>query len=431
MARTDRRRIMMVAGEASGDMHGAALARALRSQDPSVRLYGLGGSMMRREGVRLLFDPTRLGTVGWSESLRRYPVLQRLFLKVCGVLERTAPDCLVLIDYPGFNMRLAEVAHRLGILAVYYFSPTAWAYGRGRAERVARSVRKVCSVFPFEADVYREAGADVEYVGHPLLDLVAEGWRSPAELAAKRAELGLEERGAGEEPGYRGQEGSDNPVIALLPGSREQEVRALLPVMLEAARTFQAEVPGAVYLLPLASSLAGTEAGQFVEERVAAAGLPFRLLPGESLLALQLSDQAWIASGTATLEAALARVPHILLYRVSASTYWIGRMLVRIPYIGLPNIVAGRRIIPELLQGEATPARLAREALRLHREPELRAAQLQGFEEVQARLGEPGVLPRAARVVLQVADEARGRKRPEEARTDRARGRGARGVRRP
>lgn len=424
----------MVAGEASGDMHGAALARALRAQDPSVRLYGLGGTMMRRAGVRLLFDPTRLGTVGWSESLRRYPVLQRLFLKVCGVLERTAPDCLVLIDYPGFNMRLAEVAHGLGILAVYYFSPTAWAHGKGRAERVARSVRKVCSVFPFEADVYREAGADVEYVGHPLLDLVAEGWRSPAELAAKRAELGLADRDAGGEAGcgsgHRGDGAPDSPVIALLPGSREQEVRALLPVMLEAARSFRAEVPGAVYLLPLASSLIGTEAGQFVEGRVAAAGLPVHLLPGESLLALQLSDQAWIASGTATLEAALARVPHILLYRVSTSTYWIGRMLVRIPYIGLPNIVAGRQIVPELLQGEATPDRLVREALRLHREPELRAAQLQGFEEVRSRLGEPGALPRAARVVLQVADEARGRERSGEARAGRARGRGARGVRR-
>ncbi|WP_144440523.1 lipid-A-disaccharide synthase [Limnochorda pilosa] len=432
MSQAERRRVMVVAGEASGDLHGAALARALRAQDPSVRLYGLGGSAMRREGVRLLFDPTRLGTVGWSESLRQYPVLHRLFLRVCGVLERTSPDCLVLIDYPGFNLRLAEVAHRLGIPSVYYFSPTAWAYGKGRAERVARHVRKVCAVFPFEADVYREAGADVTYVGHPLLDLVAEGRRNPEELAEARAALGL---GVRPGPGTAGGAGPDGPVVALLPGSREQEVRALLPVMLEAARRFGEQAPGAAYLLPLAESLVGTQAGAFVEDRAATAQVPVRLLPGQSLLALQLSDQAWVASGTATLEAALLGVPQVLLYRVSTSTYWIARMLIRIPYIGLPNIVAQRRIVPELLQGEATPGRLVNEALRLHRDRAAREVQLQGYDEVRARLGEPGALARAAQVVLQVAgDEAQPGGVPaqaEGAEAPRAGGEDARGVVRP
>lgn len=413
---------MVVAGEASGDLHGAALARALKAAAPSVRLYGLGGPQMRRAGVRILFDPTRLGSIGWSESLRQYPVLKRLFVRVCRVLERTRPDCLVLIDYPAFNMRLAEVAHQLGIPAVYYFSPTAWAYGRGRAERVAQHVRKVCSVFPFEAQVYQEAGADVEYVGHPLVDLVAGGLRDGEELARQRACLGLPQRAAGEGDG--GQEAapaaSPGTAVALLPGSREQEIRALLPVMLAAAQAFHQAVPGSVFLLPLAENLAGSQVGQFVEERAAAAGVPLRLLVGESLLALQLSDQAWIASGTATLEAALVGVPQVLLYRVSTSTYWIGRMLIRIPYIGLPNIVAQRRIVPELIQGEATPKRLVAEAVRLYRQPEAREAQLEGYQTVRERLGEPGVVDRVARVVLQVAEESREGGRPQRPRRRRS-----------
>lgn len=425
---------MLVAGEASGDMHGAALARALKEASPSVRLYGLGGPHMRRAGVRILFDPTRLGSIGWSESLRQYPVLKRLFVRVCRVLERTTPDCLVLIDYPGFNMRLAEVAHQLGIPAVYYFSPTAWAYGRDRARRVARSVTKVCSVFPFEAEVYREAGADVEYVGHPLVDLVAAARRDPDELSRQRARLGLPPKAAREGDG--GQDAapsaSSSPVIAMLPGSREQEIRTLLPVMLAAAQAFLREVPGTVFLLPLAENLAGSPVGQLVEERVASSGLPVRLLVGESLLALQLSDQAWIASGTATLEAALVGVPQVLLYRVSTSTYWIGRMLIRIPYIGLPNIVAQRRIVPELLQGEATSQRLLAEALRLFRSPEAREAQRRGYEEVRERLGEPGVLARAARVVLQVAGGTKEGSQPRPGRDREASGRGpAQGGARP
>ena len=406
--RADRKRIMMVAGEASGDLHGAALARALHAAAP-VRLYGLGGPQMRRARVRILFDPTRLGSIGWSESLRRYPVFKRLFVRVCRILERTRPDCLVLIDSPAFNMRLAEVAHQLGIPAVYYFAPTAWAYGRSRAERVARSVRKVCSVFPFEAQVYREAGADVAYVGHPLVDVVARGLRDEAALAEARERLGLPQPVDRPDLGSREESASPaQPVVALLPGSREQEIRTLLPVMLEAAHRFRQEVPGARFLLPLAENLAGSPVGQWVEDRVAEAPAPVQLLVGESLLALQLSDQAWIASGTATLEAALVGVPQILLYRVSTSTYWIGRMLIRIPYIGLPNIVAGRKIIPELLQGEATPRRLVAEAVRLHREPAAREAQRQGYATVRERLGEPGVVDRVAQIVLQVAGEAEG-----------------------
>ena len=248
--RADRKRIMMVAGEASGDLHGAALARALHAAAP-VRLYGLGGPQMRRARVRILFDPTRLGSIGWSESLRRYPVFKRLFVRVCRILERTRPDCLVLIDSPAFNMRLAEVAHQLGIPAVYYFAPTAWAYGRSRAERVARSVRKSAPSSPLRP---RSTGRRA-----PMWPTWATLWWtwSPGACGMRRpsprpgSAWGCPNRWTARtwEAG-RSRPPRPSRWSPCSPGAGEQEIRTLLPVMLEAAHRFRQEVPGARFFFP-------------------------------------------------------------------------------------------------------------------------------------------------------------------------------------
>ena len=218
-------KVMLVAGEPSGDLHGSCLAEEILRQQPGARLFGMGGRLMKDAGVRLLFNPTSISSIGILEALKSVQVLRRLLLRLGEIADRQQPDVVVLIDFPGFNMRFAEILKRKGIPCVYYFSPSAWAWGRGRAEKVAETVTKVLAVFPFEYEVYKEAGADVEFVGHPLLDIVPE----PIPKEEARETLGLPQ---------------DVPLIALLPGSRRQEIKGLLPIMLKAVELLREKLPG-------------------------------------------------------------------------------------------------------------------------------------------------------------------------------------------
>lgn len=370
-------RLLLSAGEASGDLHGADLARALLAQAPGASLFGMGGPLMRDAGVELLFNPTSMSTVGFVEALRSVNVLRRVLARLGQAMDERRPDAVVCIDFPGFNMRLAALARSKGIPVLYYFSPTVWAWGKGRADKLAELDVTILAVFPFEAEAYRQAGCRVEFVGHPLLDRV----RPSAERETLRREFGV---------------AGDQPLVAIMPGSREQELAYLLAPMLAAARIVLSQRPGTRFILPVAHTLNV----QDVRKMVADAGpLPVDVVEGRAYDVLGAADAAMISMGTATLEAALLGVPHVACYRVSSTTYQLARFLVKLPHVALPNIILGREVVPELLQSRVTADNLARELLKLL-EPARYAAVRAELAQVRSRMGEGGAVARAAAAVL-------------------------------
>jgi lipid-A-disaccharide synthase len=337
---------------------------------------------MAAEGVGLLARMERVAVVGGTEVLARLPALWRAFRALRDELRRARPGVVVLIDFPEFNMRLARAARRLRVPVVYFVAPQIWAWRRGRARALARDVDRVLAIFPFEVAFYQEAGVPVEFVGHPLLDVL------PA-LDRDRARAGLAEGG--------------EPLVGLLPGSREAEVRRHLPELLGAARRIVARAPRARFALALAPAIPPGP----VERLVASQGLPAAVLPGEAYRVMVAADLLLVASGTATLEAACYGTPMVVLYRLSAASHAIARLLVRgVSHIALPNIVAGRGVVPELIQGAASAAGLAAAALALLEDEGARAAQRAALLEVRARLGAAGAGLRAARAVLRERDGA-------------------------
>ena len=378
-------KIFISAGEASGDLNGASVAASLRNIRPDIRISGMGGEMMRAAGVEIVYDIADLGVMGIVEIAKSLPKLFRLRDFLSDWLARERPDVLVVIDYPGFNTRLAKVAKRLGIPVISYISPSAWAWGRGRAKEVAETVTKVAAIFPFEADVYRQAGADVVFVGHPLLDIVKPSL--PKDEAYRLF---------GADP--------TRPVVLLMPGSRRQEIDKLLPVMLAAMEKVAEKVPDCQIFLPVASTISR----EILQNIIDGYKLEVRLTAGNNYDLMNIGTVAIAASGTATLEAAIMGLPTVIVYKVAALTYLLGKMLVKIPHIGLPNIVAGRRIVPELLQGEATAANIARETLPIVTDPAARDRMVDDLADVSQKLGESGAVGRVAQVILEVAARGHG-----------------------
>lgn len=366
----------MVAGEASGDQHGATLARALTALSPGLTLSGMGGPRMAAEGVRLLHGIDRVSVVGGTEVLGRLPLLVRTLRDLRRRLRADPPRVLVLIDFPDFNLRLARSARRAGVPVVYFLAPQVWAWRRGRLRAMARDVSRVLAVFPFEVGIYQEAGIPVEFVGHPVLDGL------PA-LGREAAREGLAE--------------VDWPLIGLLPGSRSEEVRRHLPVLLGAAARIRARLGEVRFALPLAP----TTPRAAVAAAVQGSGVEVSVLPGEAHRVMAAADLVVVSSGTATLEAACYGTPMVVVYRLSALSYGLARLLVHgVSHISLPNIVAGQGVVPELIQGRATPEAVAEAALALLENGPVRTAQQAALAEVRARLGDPGAAERAARAVL-------------------------------
>jgi lipid-A-disaccharide synthase len=374
------RNILIVTGEASGDLYGAQVVEALRQIDPGLAFHGVGGSHMRAASVRLLADVAELGVIGLAEVLGKLGRIRALFRDLRRFLETGCPSLVILIDYPGFNLRFAREARRAGIPVLYYISPKVWAWGAGRVRTIRETVDRMAVIFPFEVPLYEEAGVNVIYVGHPLLDIV----HADGEAPEIRRRLGLD---------------PERRTVAILPGSRQGEVDRLLAPMLGAADILRRRIPDLQFLLPLAETLPEEP----VRRQIAESGVPVRIVHRDTYNALAASDAAVVASGTATLETALLGVPMAIVYRISPLTYPLARLVVRIDHIGLPNIIAGRTIVPELIQGDASPERIAGEVLPLLTEESRKAAMQAAFREVRQKLGTGGAAKNVARIACAMA----------------------------
>lgn len=378
-------KIMISVGEASGDLHGASVANALKLACPDIKLFGMGGQAMRQAGVDIVYDIADLGVIGLVEVVKNLPRLFKLRDMLAEIMERERPDALVVIDYPGFNMRLAKVAKKKGIPIISYISPSVWAWGKGRAKGVAETVNAVAAIFPFEADAYRAAGANVTYVGHPLVDIV----KPTMKKAEAYSHFGVDPA---------------KPVVLLMPGSRKQEILSLLPDMLGAAEKIVTKVPNCQILLPVASTISREMLHNILNNYK----VSVKLTEGNNYDLMNIADVGIAASGTVTLEAALMNLPTVIVYRVVPMTYMLGKLLVKIPHISLPNIIAGREIVPELLQGEVNPDRIARYTLEILLNKGIRDQILTDLTEVNNKLGECGAVRRVADVILSIAAKGPG-----------------------
>jgi lipid-A-disaccharide synthase len=376
---------MVVAGERSGDLHASRIIASLKELSPSLEVFGVGGEKMLRSGTEILEDMSDLAVVGLAEVVRKYFTFRRLFRHLIEVARSRKPDAALLVDYPGFNLRLAPVLRSFGVKVAYFVSPQVWAWGRNRIYKMRRCVDRMIVVFEFEVPMYKRAGIDVVYVGHPLADVLAP--------TVSREE-------------FRRQAGipQESKLVALLPGSRLHEVTRHMPVMGKAAEMIAERVAGARFVLPAASEDLAEKCRRLIEKH--GVSVPVAIKSDGTYNAVAASDAAIVSSGTATLETGCLGIPLVVIYRVSPLTYLIARRLVTISNIGLINIVAGKTIAPEFVQREARPERIASEIARLLSDKGLRESIRRELVEVRAKLGSPGAPRRAADAILDLVRNA-------------------------
>lgn len=369
-------RILIVTGEASGDLHGANLAKAIWALDPKAELVGIGGAAMRAAGVTLVPGVPHIDVMGLI-GLTAVGAIIRRIRAIRRVLTAESWDLVVLIDNPGLNFHFARVAKAAGLRVLYYIAPQIWAWRPRRIKWIQRRVDHVVVILPFEAEIYHRAGVRCTFVGHPLLDAVAPQY----DRSALRRRFGVDESA---------------PVVGLLPGSRVAEVNMLLPVLLETAAKLVAAEPKTRFILAQASSIDDN----LLQSLLARSPVPVKVARDQASEVMAASDVLLIASGTATLQAAVVGIPMVLLYKTTRLTYRLARWLIRVKWIGLVNLVAGRSIVPEIVQDEATAERLSQEVRRLLSDAKAYNDMRQGLNEVRLSLGEPGASRRAAQVVL-------------------------------
>ncbi len=368
--------VMVLAGEASGDLHAAGLIHQLKEIQPKILFFGMGGPLMEDEGVELFYHIQDLSLIGFTEPLRRLPFFRRVSKEMTKLLEKREPDLVILVDYPGFNLRFAHQVKEEGIPLIYYICPQVWAWAGWRIKRMAKLVDRAIVLFPFEEDLCHQARIRADFVGHPLVETVSKN-------LDREAFRQLKEMGDGEK------------VLGLFPGSREEEVRRILPLMLEACRLLSKKVKLRTFLA-LSPNVSPDMVRSLTQD------YKVEILRGENYELMASSSLVLVASGTATLEAAILGTPMVIVYRLSPLSWLLGRLLVRLPYVGMVNILAGKMLVPELIQRKADPGRIAYEAWRLLKDEPRRRAMKDGLLEVKRGLGEPGAYLRAAQIVAEV-----------------------------
>ena len=381
---TDSKSVVIVAGEASADLHGSNLVKAMKRLDPGIVFCGIGGKKMQEAGVEVFFSPSDMAVVGLTEVLYKIHTIISASRKLKSILKNDRPDLLILIDYPGFNINLAKTAKRFRVPVLYYICPQVWAWRRGRVKKLSRRVDRMAVILPFEEAFYRERGVEVDYVGHPLLDAIEFGTTGP--------------KSSSPNPAY--------PVVGLLPGSRKEEISNLLPIMIKSSKIMSQSYPDIWCTLPLAPTIDP----EFVQSFVENTSVNIRVCQGDIYEVLKVCDVALVASGTATLETAIIGIPMVIVYRVSFLSYWVGRMVIRVPYIGLGNLVAGEKVVPELIQGEVTAERLAHEALNILEDDKIRTNMIEKLKGIKDSLGRKGASEKTAKIALEMMAQKPGTK---------------------
>jgi lipid-A-disaccharide synthase len=374
-------RVMISCGEPSGDLYAGALAAEIRKAEPSAEISGFGSDRLRDAGAELIGDFHGLSVTGLLEVAGLLPRTYAMYRRLVAHARRTRPDVFVAIDYPDFNFVLARAVKKLGVPVVYYIGPQLWAWRRGRMKTIKRIADRVLVIFPFEESVYREARVPVEWVGHPLLDLTSQ----PESRDAFRARYGLEPA---------------SPVVALLPGSRRNEVGQILPGLVDAAALIRYRLPAARFLLARAPHVPRELLKPLRDLEADGAAV---VIDGDADSVLASADVALVASGTITVQAALHECPMVVVYRLSPLTYRLGRPFVHVNTYAMANLVAGRTVVPELIQDAFTPRAVAEEALRVLTDPAHAKYVRAELREVRQKLGHPGASRRAARSILSVA----------------------------
>ncbi|MBN3037794.1 MAG: lipid-A-disaccharide synthase [Candidatus Omnitrophica bacterium] len=371
------KKIVIVAGEASGDFHSASLIKALKDIHPHIDISGIGGERMRQAGCKIIADYSQLAIIGFTDVLKNIKKIERIFNDLLEHVDKTSPDAVVLVDYPGFNLKLAQALKKRNVKVIYYISPQVWAWWRGRIKTIKQFVDKILVVFKFEQALYRENGIDAQFVGHPLLD-IAQAQYSEEDFLKR---LGLSAHAT---------------TIGLAPGSRKMEVKRILPVLLKSAKVLKENLPFVQFAVLKAPELPK----KIFVRQIQKHDIHVSLCENNTYDFLNICDFVLVASGTATLETAIMKKPMLIVYKVSFLNWLIARCLIRIPYIGLVNVVAGKKVVPEFVQFRARPNVIARKAMEMLEDHEYLTTVKEGLQEVRTSLGSPGASKRAAEIVL-------------------------------
>ena len=373
-------KIFFSAGETSGDIHGASLAREVKKISPQTELIGFGGDEMQAAGVRLVHNCKDYNVMGVLEVIKNLPRLLKLLDDLTETIRKEKPDLLVLIDYPDFNWRLARRVKKFGVKILSYIPPSAWAWRKSRAKTCAKIADEFIAIFPFELPVYEQAGAKISFLGNPLVDTVQ------PELSIAESKNFFQV--------------TDEHIVLLMPGSRRQEIKLLLPEMLKAAKILSAD-KATKFFLPVAQGVDEAE----IQRQISSAGVEITLVRSHRYDLMQIADAAMATSGTVVMEAALLNLPCVVLYKMARLNYFIGKLLVHIENFSLPNILAGKKIQPELLQEEVQPKKIAEEILKLYRGESHREKVIAELKSACDKLGEKGSATRVAKKILEVAQK--------------------------
>ena len=371
-------RFLIVAGEASGDIHGGGLVRALKKIHPNCKFSGLGGNRMRKEGVKTFYNINRMGAIGVVELLRDLPHYLTVYRKLAREIESGYYDAVILIDYPTLNLRLAKLCHKYSCPALFFISPQVWAWRKGRMKQIRRTVDKMFVIFPFEEVMLKKEGINAEFVGHPFIETVKTSMTR--EEAMKEFLLDTKRK-----------------TVGLLPGSRNNEIQYLLDLMIDSAAEIRKQIKDCQFILPVANTL---DSGVF-RERLKSNPLDIRVVEEKSYDAMNCCDFLIIASGSATLEAGLLGCPMVIVYKLNWITYWLARAFVKIKLYGLVNIVAGEEVVTELIQNKATVKNITKEAIKILSDSEKHESLRSSLLRVRKSLGESGVLDRGAVGILE------------------------------